>query len=692
MRFLSEENSLFSNFFSEEENAQAKNSSQPDDKKISVTFAKYEKTEMIFPEDLFQGFDELHVITYSLGIEQVEKIMKFFKRGEVIIGSYKQISGDVAEMLALQKYTVEYINKNVFLKKMIANQTFRFFVTDKVHAKIYLLKSDDGRCRVILASANFSANAWQKRQMENFTVMDELEAYETYMKIYLDLRRNSTDEIDIDARPLKEDGTNLERLPAIREAVNSKTAVVIHEVPPSSKKETEYIYAQTEDAKKFRDLLKKADVKTNSDGQTLIVADKIVKMHKILKTAFEEKKIREKEKSVYPEFILDYDEKSASFNGEVWDLNPTDEEIKSDLQKLVEYVDGTEIFTGDISLLKTLYWKIFVYLFVSPFFARLRYFYDRIVPANSTGKAFPMYMILRGRKNGGKSSIVTTGQKLMFNRVLPKISSKEMAASKFEVYKAKIKGCPILIDDATNTNLKNLNDIVKDDHTLISEAVTDHGTFIFTSNGAEQIKQEISKRVVVFTISNQLDEDVAIRRDSTLHKLQSGMNNALYRHYLKKIFPAVEELTEKIMNIDDAQSEWFPDVFKIASKNLTEIFQEYNFDVPPELKIFHWEDYLGEEIKSEKAVNKISDMYNLMPQVFRTNKEKDILTIDLSSLDQKTVREFTAIIDAELPPSTYKNSIGNIVTMKLSEIEKLSDLSFSEEKSFFKKFFNLFKN
>ena len=34
-------------FLSEEENKRVENFSQPDDKKISVTFAKYERTEMI---------------------------------------------------------------------------------------------------------------------------------------------------------------------------------------------------------------------------------------------------------------------------------------------------------------------------------------------------------------------------------------------------------------------------------------------------------------------------------------------------------------------------------------------------------------------------------------------------------------------------------------------------------------------
>lgn len=691
---MPETDSLFADLYAEE-NLQSKSSKSSDDKKISVTFANYIKTEDVTPEFLFQGFDELRVITYSLGIEQVEKIMKFFKRGQVIIGSYKQISGDVAEMLALQKYAIDYISQNNYLQKMIKSQMFRFYVTDKVHAKIYLLKSDDGRCRVISASANFSANAWQKRQMENFVVMDEVQAYEYYLKIYEDLRRNSSDEIDVDARPLKEDGTNLERMPAIREAVYTKNAIVIHELPPESKKETEFLYVHQAETKKFQDLLKNSNVKTNPDGQTLIIAENVRKMKKIMENSYKEKKIREKENSVYPKFILNFDERTASFNGELWDLNPSDAEIKSDLKILTDYIEEVKIFVGDTSDLRTMYWKVFIYMFVSPFFARLRYFYDRIVPANSTGKAFPMYMILRGKKSGGKSSIVATGQKLMFDKDFDKdllsISSKEIAASKFENYKVNIKGCPMLIDDVSNTNLRNLNDIVKDDYALISGAVTDHGTFIFTSNGAEQIKQEISKRVVVFTIRGSLNEDVAIRHDAPLKKLQNRMSNALYRHYLAKIFPAVEELAEEIQNIEDAQTEWFPDIFKIASKTLIEIFQEYNFEVPPELKIFCWEDYLGEEIKSEKAINTIVDLYKVMPQIFHADKANDILAIDFSNLDQKTAQKIVGVIDAELPPSTCKKFIGNIITAKLSETEKFAKTNFSKDESIIQKFLGLFK-
>lgn len=80
----------------------------PSVKKISVTFAEYKSTESVEPDELFKGFNELHAVTFSAGIKQVEHVMKFFERGSIIIGSSQQVSTDFAEMLALQNYVVDY--------------------------------------------------------------------------------------------------------------------------------------------------------------------------------------------------------------------------------------------------------------------------------------------------------------------------------------------------------------------------------------------------------------------------------------------------------------------------------------------------------------------------------------------------------------------------------------------------------
>ena len=656
-------------------------------KEISVTFAEYKTTESVEPDELFKGFNELRAVTYSVGLRRVERVMKFFERGEVIVGNHQRINTDFAEMLALQKYAVEEFSRNKFLQKLIKVGNFKFYVAVKVHAKIYLMRADDGRCRVILSSANFSSTAWQGVQKENFVVMDEPEAYEYYLKVFEGIRRNAADEIGVEARPLKDDGTNLELLPLVKNIVYSKSAVIVHELPADSKEEAEYLFVQRETAEKFRDIFKEVDIHPNAKGQTLLVADKITRMKKFMRDSQAELE-RKKKNILAPEMNLDYDNRRVTFNDEIWNLNPPAEEIQADIKVLVEYINSTDIFTGDTKNLKILYWKIILYMFASPFFARLRYFYDQIVPANSTGKAFPMYMILRGGTNGGKSSIVATGQKLMFDKILPTVPAKDVTPVKMAGFKLTVKGCPILADDVTNNYLKFIKDIVKDDYFLISDKILNHGTFIFTSNDAEQIKQEISKRVVVFTIENQLDEDIAIRRDPAMKKMRDNMHNALYRAYLAKIFPAVEKLTDEI--IRGGSEDWRPDIFKISSETLIEIFREHGLDIPKELKVFQWEDYLGEEIKSKKAVGTIENLFEFFPQIFSVNASKNQMIIDLSSLDQKTQQKVSDILEAELPPSTERVRVGNIVTMKLSEIKKFARMSFADEKSFLQKIFSLF--
>jgi len=123
---------------------------------------------------------------------------------------------------------------------------------------------------------------------------------------------------------------------------------------------------------------------------------------------------------------------------------------------------------------------------------------------------------------------------------------------------------------------------------------------------------------------------------------------------------------------------------------LIKIFQEHELETPPELKIFRWEDYLGEEIKSKKATGTIENLFEYFPQIFSVNTNKNQLIIDLSSLDQKTQQKVSEILEAELPPSTERIRVGKIVTMKFSEIKKFARISFTDEKNFLQKIFSIF--
>ena len=63
----------------------------PEDK-IAITKVKFISQELSTYEELFRGFNEIRVITYSYALSFIEKIMHYFDHGEVIIGFDKMIN------------------------------------------------------------------------------------------------------------------------------------------------------------------------------------------------------------------------------------------------------------------------------------------------------------------------------------------------------------------------------------------------------------------------------------------------------------------------------------------------------------------------------------------------------------------------------------------------------------------------
>lgn len=438
-------------------------------------------------QELFHGFDELHAITYSLGIKQVESVMGLFQRGDVVIGSPSQVRQAVQELLAEQEFDLKTICQNAYLQQRIKDGSFQFYLEDGgVHAKIYLLRADDGRNRIILGSANFSRQAWNGTQLETYLFEDNSQFFEHYMQLYEALRDESSSKVSIKAKPLRADGSNLQDLPIIQEVVQARKPVIIEEVP--SREEVEYTFSVTQEGKEWAERVNHAYVKPDNHGVVHFTSKTVDRMQAYMKRSEHEKKLRVVEN---PEFLLDYKEHSASFSGKAWNLNPSKEDVQRDIHCLYQYLDGTEGFTGDIKKLQETYTKILLYMFLSPFMAKLRYDYSPYAPENSVGKYFPMYMIIRGPKSGGKSSIIRTGQHLMFGKSLHTLLTSVISPIKLDAYKVGIKGCPVLIDDVTNSRFRYLKDIVKSDDALIRGHNINHGTFLITTNDGQVLDPSV---------------------------------------------------------------------------------------------------------------------------------------------------------------------------------------------------------
>ena len=80
--------------------------------KIAITKVKFLSQELSTYEDIFRGYNELRVITYSYALSFIEDIMRYFDRGEVIIGFDKLINKNAAELLALQEFSTNFVCHN----------------------------------------------------------------------------------------------------------------------------------------------------------------------------------------------------------------------------------------------------------------------------------------------------------------------------------------------------------------------------------------------------------------------------------------------------------------------------------------------------------------------------------------------------------------------------------------------------
>ena len=231
---------------------------------INVVIAEYVDTVQTTWQELFYGFDEVYALTYSIGINQVENLMENFKHGEVIIGSPSQVRALPAQIFAEQQYDIQYFSHNRKLQERVKDGSFHLYVTTGSHEKLYLLKAYDGRRRVIMSSANLSARAWGGTQLEGYTCFDDTEMYEKNYERFEALKHDSSDEIGIDAKEIREDGQNIEDLPLVKHIIQAKEAVVIHDVP--DREETEYLTQTAENTKKWEKYLKEAKIAADKDN------------------------------------------------------------------------------------------------------------------------------------------------------------------------------------------------------------------------------------------------------------------------------------------------------------------------------------------------------------------------------------------------------------------------------------------
>lgn len=638
---------------------------------LDVVKMEFSGTETISWQELFSGFDTMHAITYSSGIDFIYQLLNLFERAEIIFGCEEVISYSLQEIMAYQCKLMERIRDKAGKIKMdlisrIENGTLRFYVAHSIlsHEKIYLLSAKDGRKRVIMGSANMSRAAFGGYQRENICYIDGEAAYEWYWECYCQLKEDSTDQIAKETLICADDGEHLEELP-ISKTVQMKKALVLQPTE-ENKEEIRFALDVKNLAGKFAPSVPKPDKK----GKLMLSPDKM----KIIRRQVVATQTKEKElQSEYPQLEVFPDEMIARLNGTDLNLHPAEDDIRKDVSLFLKYMDGYEKFHGDVSGMQQRYFEFANWFFCTPFMACMR---DMAVRYNQNLLPYPVFGLVYGQSKAGKTSFLETLLKMMIGQKT-KISAPDFTRSSIEGLKRTVKGAPIIVDDLTNTRFnQHAIETIKNDDFGVADRLLNYPAVVISANeDVKVVAPEVIRRTVICRVQAGLT-NTEVMRSSVVRTVQREVGTAFYREYLRRMLNIVSDLLEE-MKSDVSESA--PDILAQSSRVIKDIFKEYSpGECPKYVRTLTLEDYFSEKVTGSYAIKNIKNAWKISRSSFEISERTNEIRYN-AGMTWEADR-----ILKELPETLEAHKSREWVVMNLEEAKKFFDIEF--KKSWLDKF------
>ncbi len=671
--------------------------------KIHCHWFKYEKDTYEEPLSLFDGFDDLKVISFSYNYRFVAKISEKFEHAEIILGAQfiaarmnEETGNQLAEVLSQADVLRKYLSGNERLAKRIAENEVEVRYPEGVidHRKLYLLKADDGRTRVIFPSANASERAWTRfSQIENYQVSDDPAAYDKYMvefetawelsspivptaRVIEKVANKSLEELtdnglnaDVAYNPI-EDNPIIEKVRTCPVA----TAIVLHETKDLAEKREILVFNR--DAEYFKEheqeILKNIKLSAD-DGVVRFVPNTIKKMEANDKRVTL-KKVDIVQKSMnYPKLVVDYAKEEIKSNDKVLDLKPSDEEVKKDIEELL-YVFSFNGFIGKIRQAQENYFKLMNAMFSSPFNAKLRC--DAFLSDIDTS-ALPLYILLNSPANCGKTFMIEYFLKMMTGekRVGYKFDSvnKGMLEAFQSEEKVLHKGVPIFIDEVTSTFKNSMGGLIRCVESCEQKGREYQPMTIFASNFVSDPDEALRKRMVFLSFDIGLPSGI----DKQEFKQEgrgclNRIGTAFYRKYLSYMLPYVVGERNKIETGEGRDTKYYPELMKKSSEIILDILKEYGIEIPSYMKQLSWSNDYADNSKSvfNDELEKIYDLYEKEKGLFTIDAKHVIVCLSNDKAGQKMVANWVSLLPREIEAERIPDTKYQKIRMNRKELEQ----------------------
>ena len=570
---------------------------------LQVVSAQFRGVEP-FSWDVFDGFDHMHVLTYSVSTPMIVRMLdKYtFQRFECVFG-YEGGLGRFADVIAFQQFLINQVRDSALkladerqrlIFERIQSGTAKFYVVkDNIaHAKLYLLESEDPlRRRVIVGSANLSGRAFGGRQPETLLVFDDDErAWQHYSREYDAVKETAADRIDMPV-DLRSAEIAFTETPLLQDP-----GLTVFQAPVADELTLPQIVHKVEELAVPVDRVVSPQVARENGRYVLTptVKAEIKKMRW--------RKGRQEDDETRPTSLTIHQEsRHVSLSGDHVSLETNDEGTKRSAEAIAEYFNNYELgFVGDVPQLQRDYFTFMSWLYISPFMCDLR---TRAVVGGGNVFHYPSFAVIYGKSNCGKTSLVDTLIASMFGH--PNTVDKDaFTRGMLRGLQQNYRRFPVVFDDINRRrfNLHGL-DIVKDENL---PPVKEHPCFVVSMNAEPQsFQDEVVKRCLMIYANTSLPTHkhaLADKLHSSVEDIRNRLTTDFYLRYLTAI-------------MDKLDATPMPgDILRTSSETICELMGESVDERLPEwCRPVSWDEYAGK--RYERPARRLDAL--LAPENYR---------------------------------------------------------------------------
>ena len=522
--------------------------------------------DLKFSWDLFRGFRSCRVLTYSIDLATVRRLVADLGVSEVecVIGTVATIDR-VEKVLAVQQAAMQHASVLVeelsktdcdVIEALSSGQLAFWVLRDQVsHSKLYLLEGGTApEKRIIMGSANFSEQAFRGYQHETLAMYDDdPEAWDYYSARYLEVRDKASQQIDPQLLLGRTQPVQVDEAPVL--AGDRPSIVLVGDDSPSVEEATDSIRRT---AKTLRNQIGPHLPARRRDTQTL---------NPDLKTRIRRALRNQPRRATEPAaFSISADTRTATFDGTPFPLDFDPELAASDAALMVEYFAGFEGFAGtpeELNELQEEYFAFWAWLYFSPFLCDLR---TRAAHANRDVIRYERVAVLYGKANCGKTSLIQALLRSMFpQRPQAACMGKSLfKTAELEVITRTAKRCPAFFDDVTAKQMGLTGkDFIKNETT---PGLAEYPAVVISMNRHKDgFADEIMKRAFLIYTQTALavyNDKIREDEDQRIRKVTDRLTGHLYKRYLQTILDKLQE--------DPLPEDWL----KLSSSAISELLED----------------------------------------------------------------------------------------------------------------------